>query len=130
MPPQLQSVFVRLREVLEKHADRFRIGRTTEAHFSLDAPPGPATLRAWGGKSRNRMIPVAWVQLGKSYVSYHLMGIGGNPKLLEGCSAGLRARMQGKACFNFTKVDEKLVEELSDLTTRSLEGMRKAEYIG
>jgi hypothetical protein len=57
------------------------------------------------------------------------MGVGGNPKILEGCSAELRARMQGKACFNFTTIDEKLLDELAALTTRSLEGMRKAEYI-
>jgi hypothetical protein len=75
------------------------------------------------------MIPVAWVQSGKSYVSYHLMGVGGNPKILEGCSAELRARMKGKSCFNFTTIDEKLLDELAALTTRSLEGMRKAEYI-
>ena len=69
---------------------------------------------------------VAWVQTGKTYVAYHLMGVYGNPKLLQACSPALKARMQGKSCFNFTKIDEPLFRELADLTARSLAGMKSA----
>lgn len=69
------------------------------------------------------------MQIGKACVSYHLMGLSYNPKLLEACSVGLRARMQGKSCFNFTQLDERLIEELERLTVQSLTGMRKAGYI-
>jgi hypothetical protein len=34
----------------------------------------------------------------------------------------LRKRMQGKACFNFTTVDEELFEELRQLTAAGAEG--------
>jgi len=56
------------------------------------------------------------VRIGKSYVSYYLMGVYADPGLAATISPGLRKRMQGKSCFNFAKVDEGLFEELSVLT--------------
>jgi hypothetical protein len=38
------------------------------------------------------------------------------PELLSGMSPGLKKRMQGKSCFNFTTVDEPLFKELKALT--------------
>jgi len=129
MSPEFQPVFARLRDILKKHAASFAVGRDTADHFGLNAPIGPATLQAWGGKRKSPTIPVAWVEAGKTYVSYHLMGVYGNPKLLDGFSKELRARMQGKSCFNFKSVDEDLFKELERLTNESLVGMRKAGYI-
>jgi hypothetical protein len=57
-------------------------------------------------------------QIKKNYVSYHLMPVYMNPGLLEGLSPELRKRMQGKSCFNFKKVDEKLFSDLRDLTQK------------
>jgi len=129
MPTQFQTVFERLRSLLKQHASGFTVRRETGEHFSLEAPAGPATVQAWGGKLRSRTIPVAWVEIGKAYVSYHLMGVYGNPKLLDSCSKELSARMQGKSCFNFKAVDEPLFEELGRLTDASLKGMKKAGYV-
>jgi hypothetical protein len=126
---EFEPVFARLRDILRKHSGVLRVEHDTADHFGLAGATGLATIAAWGGKMRSPTIPVAWVEVGKSYVSYHLMGVYGNPKLLEGCSPELRARMQGKSCFNFTKVDEKLMKELDGLTLQSLTGMRKAGFI-
>jgi hypothetical protein len=41
-----------------------------------------------------------------------------DPALLEGMSPALARRMQGKSCFNFTKVDAALFDELEALTAR------------
>jgi hypothetical protein len=75
------------------------------------------------------VIPVAWVQVGKAYVSYHLMGVYGNTRLRDGMSKELKARMQGKTCFNFKVVDEKLFKELDHVTAEAIAGFRKAGYI-
>ena len=75
------------------------------------------------------MIPVAWVQKGKAYVSYHLMGVYGNTKLRDGMSKELKAHMQGKTCFNFKDSDDGLLEELKQLTARAIAAFRKAGYI-
>jgi len=75
------------------------------------------------------IIPVAWVQIGKGYVSYHLMGVDGNTKLVDAMSPKLRARMQGKTCFNFKAADDELFAELDQLTGKSITAFRNAGYI-
>ena len=51
------------------------------------------------------------------------------PGLLDGISDGLRKRMQGKACFNFTAPDPKLFKELAALTAKGLKAFREAGYV-
>lgn len=58
------------------------------------------------------------VHIKKNYVSYHLMTVYLFPELLSDISPNLKKRMQGKSCFNFTKVDEGLFAELAELTNR------------
>jgi len=57
------------------------------------------------------------------------MGISGNSKLLEGMSRQLKARMQGKTCFNFKRIDESLLQELEQVTDRGIAVFEKAGYI-
>jgi hypothetical protein len=127
--PSFEQVFNRLRDLLTKQADGLSVERDTAEYYGLKAPTGPATVKVWGGKMKSPMIPVAWVQVGKAYVSFHLMGVYGNPKLLDGVSEQLLARMQGKSCFNFKAVDEELFGELETLTARSIQGMKQAGFV-
>ena len=101
----------------------------TATSWSVAGQTGPATLKAWGGKMKRPTIPVAWVHRGKAYVSYHLMGVGGNSKLTDAMSAKLRARMQGKTCFNFAVADDELFAELDRLTAASIAAFRNAGFI-
>jgi hypothetical protein len=50
------------------------------------------------------------------------------PKLLDSRSDKLKARMQGKSCFNFKVVDEALFKELEALTAEGLARCRKAGF--
>jgi len=129
MSANLEPVFTRLRVLLKANSDRFAVTKDTTTHYGLEAPTGPATVRAWRGKMRAQKIPVAWIQIGKGYVSYHLMGVYGNPKLLAGVSKELLARMQGKSCFNFKNVDEGLFQELDGLTAKALLDMKKGGFV-
>jgi hypothetical protein len=56
------------------------------------------------------------VQIKKRYVSYHLMPVYSYPDLLTGVDEELKKRMQGKSCFNFTKIDDATVAAIADLT--------------
>jgi hypothetical protein len=58
------------------------------------------------------------------------------PDLLKAMSPELKKRMQGKSCFNFKEVDEKLFQELAKLTKagatkfsdgKFIEGLRKMQ---
>jgi hypothetical protein len=74
-------------------------------------------------------MPIAWVRVGKNYVSFHHLGVYARPALLKGVSKKLKARMQGKSCFNFTSVDEPLFAELEELTVRAFDAFRKLGYM-
>lgn len=69
------------------------------------------------------------VQPHKNYVSFYLMPVYVFPDLLQGISAELRKRMQGKSCFNFKVVDAALFDELAELTRRGFEQYQAAGYI-
>jgi hypothetical protein len=65
----------------------------------------------------------------KRYVSYHLMPVYAFPDLLKGASPALKKRMQGKSCFNFTTVDEKLFDELAKLTEKGYRRFKAEKLI-
>lgn len=66
------------------------------------------------------------VRTGRKYVSFHLMPVYIWPELLEGASDGLKRRMQGKSCFNFTAADSDLLAELTNLTHEGFAKYREA----
>lgn len=69
------------------------------------------------------------VQIKKRYVSYHLMPVYVYPALLDTLSPELKARMQGKSCFNFTRVDDALFQQLGVLTKAGFERYRAEGFV-
>jgi hypothetical protein len=119
------AVFTDLRAILERHAGSLAVSDDSSKRYGLAAPIGPATLKAWGGKAKRSTIPVAWTEIGKAYVSFHLMGL---EAVSASISPALAARLQGKTCFNFAKPDAALFDELDALTAQSIAAMRKAGF--
>jgi hypothetical protein len=106
------EVFDRLKRMLALYAARMHVSADSDGWYGLDlAPPEERTPATWFGA----------VRLGKSYVSYYLMPVYAQPSLLDDASPELRKRMQGKSCFNFTRVDQALFAELTSLTRRGYE---------
>jgi hypothetical protein len=125
-----QRVFKKLRQMLlDNQTANLEVGSDEADHFALQADIGPATIRAWKGKVHSPKIPVAYVQIGKADVSYHLFGLYGNQELKESITAELAKRMQGKTCFNFKNEDAKLYKELNKLTAKSLRALKTTNYI-
>jgi len=129
MSTEFESIFVKLRAILRKHRGTLQVKDDTPACYCLEGGTGPASLRAWRDKMKKPTIPVAWVQIGKAYVSYHLMGIYGSAALRDTISKELKAQMQGETCFHFKSDDEALFRELEELTVRSIADFRKAGFI-
>ena len=126
--PPFDAVFRRLRDILATHDGALDVSDDTSTKYCLEAPVGPATLKAWGGRVRRPSIPVAWVEVGKAYVSYHLMGVT-HPAVLSAISKALKARMQGKTCFNFSSLDEATITELDRLTSSSIAAFKNSGFI-
>ena len=112
-----ESIFARLRKILEPYSGRLKVTDDTPEHYCLELPYSPKLKKGF---------PVAWVKISKAYVGYHYMPVYMFPKLRDGMSAQLRARMQGKSCFNFKTLDEALFAELEKVTAEGFAMSRKA----
>ena len=69
------------------------------------------------------------VQVMKNYVSFHLLPVYVEPELLSGISTKLQARMQGKSCFNFKRVDTELLDELAQLAQKGFDHYKASQYL-
>jgi len=78
---------------------------------------------------KNRPMFFAGVRAGKSYISYHLLPLYMDPKMVKIVPPQLKKRMQGKACFNFTAVDPELFAELAKLTAAGYERFKELKYL-
>ena len=119
MNSAFEAIFVRLRKILEPHSVRLKVTADAPDYYCLELAFSPKLKKAF---------PAAWVKIGKAYVSYHFMPVYMFPKLRERMSDELRARMQGKSCFNFKVPDETLFKELEQMTTEGFAMCRKVGF--
>jgi hypothetical protein len=105
-----QAVEARLRRILEPY--RGELSVTTEGPDGMVLELPGYEGKPWGY--------VAGTKIGKRYVSFHLMSVYTDPELMGSMSPELRGRMQGKSCFNFTKIDETLMTELESVARRGI----------
>lgn len=118
--PDLNAVFTELRMILAPFAAELDPKQDDASALYLDT----RHLQ----KNRKPLFFAA-VQLGKAFVSFHLMPVYVQPELLEGLSTGLRRRMQGKSCFNFSEVDRPLFDELARLTEAGFDSYRAQGFV-
>ncbi len=117
--PDFADVFTRLRALMEPYAPNLETAVDRDDELSLNSGHVQANgTPLWFGG----------VQVKKRYVSYHLMPVYVNPALLDDVSPELKKRMQGKSCFNFTKEDPALFEELAALTRAGFDDYRAKGY--
>ena len=101
------KVFAKLKAIFKPYAKKMVVVQDTPNCYYLD------TRHIMKNK---KPLCFGAVRLGKNYVSFYLMSIYASPDLLKGMSPELKKRMQGKSCFNFKAVDEKLFRELDQMT--------------
>ena len=119
MNAEFVSIFARLRDILQNHAEALSVTVDAPEHYCVSVDYSPKLKKGY---------LAAWVKVGKGYVSYHFMPVYMFPKLRDGLSKELRARMQGKSCFNFKRADETLFTELEELTKEGFAAARKAGF--
>ncbi len=104
-----QAIEARLRSMFDPYRERLIVSKEGPGGIYLEMPGYEGT--PWGY--------VGGTRVGKAYVSYYLMGAYDGALQAE-MSPELRKRMQGKTCFNFTKVDEGLFAELEAITAKAI----------
>lgn len=101
------ETFVKLKAILEPYAAKMIVVHDTDKNYYIDT--------SYVMKNKHRMFFGA-VRMGKAYVSFHLLPVYCFPDLLKSLTPELKKHMQGKSCFNFKTVDEKLFKELAKVT--------------
>lgn len=114
---QFRKIFERLKSILKKYENSLELKTSTEDNYYLDA--------GYHEKYKQQLFFGA-VNVKKNYVSFYLMPVYVFPELLKDISPELKKRMQGKSCFNFKQIDDKLFKELEDLTKKSFNEFKKA----
>lgn len=106
-------VFEVLKAIIQPYAGRLAVAVDTHDSYCLN------TARPGTGRRPQRF---GAVQVRKSYVSFHLIPVYIFPELLANLSPALRARMQGKSCFNFRRVpDVDIQQELARLVAHGID---------
>jgi hypothetical protein len=119
--PDFAAVFTSLRNILDPFlGGKLHVHTDKPGNFHTDMPE---ILH------RGKPMYFAGIRTGKNYVSYHLLPVYSFPELLQGMSPALKKRMQGKACFNFTAVDEPCFAELSRLTSAGLKAFKSKKFL-
>lgn len=108
----LGLVFEQLRSILKPYAKKLSLKADTADSYSLDGP--------YSQKWKKELF-FGSAQIKKNYVSFYLMPVYMYPELLKDISPELKKHMQGKSCFNFTKAEPTLFEELAALTRKGAE---------
>ena len=117
---EFARVFTELKKLVKPLAKKMTVIADTPAKFILEGAYS---------EEYKRKIWFGGVQRGKAYVSFHLIAVYAFPELLKDLSPKLRARMQGKSCFNFTKHDPALFREVARLTRKSFARFRQAKWV-
>lgn len=105
--PDLNPIFEALRKIMAPYAAKLTPTRDDDRELYVD------TRHIQKNK---KPLFFGAVQIKKSYVSFHLMPVYLKPELLASASPELKARMQGKSCFNFSALEPALFKELAALT--------------
>ncbi len=116
---EFETTFRKLRAILEPYAAKLKVHDNSNDYY----------LDTHHIMKNKKPMFFAAVRAGKSYVSFHLMPVYAFPDLLAGISPELKKRMQGKSCFNFTAVDEKLFKELAKLTRAGFAKFASPQFI-
>ena len=119
MSTDFDSAYSALRDILKSHEPSLVVVHDRDDAYYLNAP------KPFRGKD----LFFGSAQVKKNYVSFYLMPVYMYPDLLEGMSADLKKRMQGKSCFNFRTPEPALFDELNVLTARGLARLRAEGYV-
>ena len=116
-----QSVFDTLKPILQEYEQYLVVRTDAQGDYVLYTPFAPAYKKE---------VFFGSVKIYKSYVSFQLMPVYVFPDLLNGISPRLRARMQGKSCFNFKAIEPWQVKELGRLSKRGFDRFKKGKLLG
>ena len=116
----LTPIFEKLKRIFQPYAKHMDVVHNTANYYLLNTR---YIIK------NNQPLCFGGVRLGKNYVSVYLMSVYALPQEAKTISSELRKRMQGKSCFNFKEVDDKLFAELARLIKAGAARFSDKEFI-
>lgn len=116
----LASVYADLHKIMAPYAAKLDVKRDDDEELYVD------TRHVQKNK---KPLFFGAVQVKKSYVAFHLMPVYVKPELLTPVSPELKARMQGKSCFNFKSSEPTLFKELTALTKAAFSSYKEQGFV-
>ncbi|MGA3240862.1 MAG: hypothetical protein ABSG03_31715 [Bryobacteraceae bacterium] len=125
MAADYAAVFVALKPVLAKYANRLVVKSDTSVEYTLVTKSASPFEQHKG-----QPLHFGSVRMGKAYVSFHLMPIYMCPALIKSIPPALKKRMQGKTCFNFkTEPEPEPIAGLAGLTEAGFKRWSEAKWL-
>jgi hypothetical protein len=118
--PDLDAVFKELKSIMAPYAKVLDAKKNDASELYVDTNHI---------QKNKKPLFFGAVQVKKSFVSFHLMPVYVKPELLDDISPELKARMQGKSCFNFADVDKPLFKELASLTKAGFASYKEQGFV-
>jgi hypothetical protein len=118
--PGFKPVFAALKKLLQPHAASLAVAADK---------PGNYCLETRSPSNKGKPMFFGAVQVGKNYVSFHLMPVYIYADLAACIGPELRRRMQGKSCFNFTTLEDVPLAELRSLVKAGLARYRQDKLL-
>lgn len=109
-----QAVFDTLVRLLRPYANQLSVKVDDQKQLYLEE-----------SVSSGKPLMFAAVQAKTSYIALHVFPVYVCPDLLDGVSAALRSRMQGKSCFNFKTIDQLPETEVADLLQTAFASLQR-----
>lgn len=117
---ELRPIYLKLRSIMLPYGKQLVVKTDSDTDYYVDTNHI---------QKNKKPLFFGAVQIKKNFVSYHLMPIYMQPDLLEAVSPELKAKMQGKSCFNFKTVEPDLFKELDALTKASFRSYKESGFV-
>ncbi len=117
---KFDETFAALKSLLAPYEPRLHVSSDAPSTYMLDGEYAAAIKRP---------MFFAGVRAGRAYVSFYLMPVYSNPELMGRISDPLRRRLHGKSCFNFTRPEPELFDELRDLVRNGFDCYERLGYV-
>jgi hypothetical protein len=117
---ELATVYAELHKIMAPYAAKLEVKRDNGEELYVDTRHM---------QKNKKPLFFGAVQVKKTFVSYHLMPVYLKPDLLATASPELKARMQGKSCFNFKASEPTLFKELSAITKSAFASYKEQGFV-
>jgi hypothetical protein len=128
----LEEIFKEIKKILEKNSSDFL---KTNKYIGSKSKQQKPSLHLYGNKEvslfgkKPQPTYIAGVIQQKNYVSFYLSPIYSHPELYSDISSDLKKVLKGKSCFNISKANQFLLNEIEKILKKGINKYKEIEWI-